>query len=183
MVASTAKKLRNKNYCHCVLGASSTGVVARTAISRLFVVNKLDALSGNAVHISRDYCWLDLTQCTRCKKCENLWIWHINVADQVLYQTSKGFTCPEGTLSNPAAPFDVWLQWEITWFTLRYTELSMHILSPKKLAMSAKKQASWWNALVCEHNNIDINRNRIGHCSRELIHSVQNLAANPCCNI
>ena len=31
----TAKKVRNKNYCHCVLGASSTGVMARTAISRL----------------------------------------------------------------------------------------------------------------------------------------------------
>ena len=30
---------------------------------------------------------------------------------------------------------------------------------------------------------IDINRNRIGHCSRELIHSVQNRAAHPCCNI
>ena len=31
----TAKKVMNKNYCHCVLGASSTGVMARTAISRL----------------------------------------------------------------------------------------------------------------------------------------------------
>ena len=31
----TAKKVRNKNYCHCVLGASSMGVMARTAISRL----------------------------------------------------------------------------------------------------------------------------------------------------
>ena len=31
----TSKKVRNKSYCQCVLGASSTGVMARTAISRL----------------------------------------------------------------------------------------------------------------------------------------------------
>ena len=31
----TAKKVRNRNYCHCVLGASSTGVMAHIAISRL----------------------------------------------------------------------------------------------------------------------------------------------------
>ena len=72
----TAKKVRNKNYCHCVLGASSTGVMA---LAVCVAVNKLEALSGNAVNISTSTADLTSTQCTYCKKCENLWIWHINV--------------------------------------------------------------------------------------------------------
>ena len=66
----TAKQVRNKIYCRCVLGASSTGIMA--AVQPLAVcvaVNKLDALSGNAATSTAD---LTSTQCTRCKKCENL---------------------------------------------------------------------------------------------------------------
>ena len=68
----TAKKVRNKNYCQCVLGASSTGVMAVQPLAICVAVNKLDALSGNAVNISTYTADLTSTQCTRCKKCENL---------------------------------------------------------------------------------------------------------------
>ena len=69
----TAKKVRNKNYCHCVLGASVDGRHGPVQPLAICVaVNKLDALSGNAVNISASTADLTSTQCTRCKKCENL---------------------------------------------------------------------------------------------------------------